>query len=122
LTDSDGLVTLSASELVPTFTNSVPGGKIMRNVFHFIAEWLLPKIFVDISHQVDETLLLRTIKVVISGVEVRYQNASEIPKHLLGGFNFPSITVYERHVLQVSEHPHISVDAFDHDFGFIGMD
>ena len=38
--------------------------KTVRNVFHLLIEWLPAEILIDVSHQVDETLLLRTIKPV----------------------------------------------------------
>src|SRR5215831_9743859 len=43
--------------------------KTVRNVFHFIIEWLLAEIIIDISHQVDQTLLVHTIKAVVRGVD-----------------------------------------------------
>ena len=63
------------------------------NVFHLPIEWFLVEIIIDISHQVDQTLLLRTIKAVVRGVEIRYQNAVEMAKELLRGFTLPSFPI-----------------------------
>jgi hypothetical protein len=96
--------------------------KTIRDVFHLLIEWLLAEILIDISHQVDETLLVGAIKTVICGVEVRYQNTAEIAKYLLRGFSLPSVPVYERHLLQISEHPHIPISAFNRHLRFVSMD
>src|SRR6266481_2591501 len=96
--------------------------KTIGDVFHLLIEWLLAEILIDISHQVDETLLVGTIKAVVRGVEVRYQNTAEIAKYLLRGFSLPSVPVYERHLLQVSENPHIPIGAFNRHFRFVSVD
>jgi hypothetical protein len=70
--------------------------KTVRDEFHLLIEWLLAEIIIDISHQVDQTLLLRTIKAVVRGVKVRYQNAAEMAKYLLRGFTLPSFSIDER--------------------------
>jgi len=96
--------------------------KTIRDEFHLLIEWLLVEVIIDISHQVDQTLLLRTIKAVVHGVEVRYQNAAEMAKYLLGGFALPSFPIYERHLLQVSENPYIPMTAINRHFGFVCVD
>src|SRR5690348_14988301 len=78
-------------------------GKTIRDEFHLLIEWLLAEIIIDISHEVDQALLLRTINAVVCGVEVRYQNAAEMPKYLLRDFTLPSCPVDENHLLQASE-------------------
>ena len=91
-------------------------------MFHLLIEWLLAEIIIDISHQVDQTLLLRTIKAVVRGVKVRYQNAAEMAKYLLRGFTLPSLPIDERHLLQVSENPHIPISAINRHFRFVCVD
>ena len=96
--------------------------KTIRDEFHLLIEWLLAEVIIDISHQVDQTLLLRTIKAVVRGVEVRYQNAAEMAKYLLGGFTLPSFPIDERHLLQICENPYIPISAINRHFRFVCVD
>ena len=77
---------------------------------------------IDISHQMEETFLVRTIKAAIRGVDVRYQNTAEIAKDVLCGFSFASVSVYERYFLEVSENPHIPIGALNRHLHLVSVD
>jgi hypothetical protein len=73
--------------------------KPSRDLLHFFVERLFREIVVHVSHKVNQTLLLRALDCIISGIEVRDEDSAKFAKDLLKRAAFSRLRVNECHVL-----------------------
>ena len=69
----------------------------------------------------NQTLLLRTVNRIITSIEIGDKYAAEVLQHVLGCAGLACFAVHECHVLQVSEHPHVSILPVGSNLGLVRM-
>ena len=95
--------------LVDGFNHRLQGERVPPCQFlQFLVEGMVKQIVVDVPHQVEMALLLVAGDRIISSVEVRNEDASEVSKGLLEEGSFPGRMIEVNDDLRARECPDIT--------------
>src|SRR5260370_31627569 len=75
----------------------------------FIVKWILPKIIVQVSDQMDKAFLLRTRERIVSSIKIGHNGAFESRKQWLQKLRFAIRAQPENHSSIVGKNPNVLV-------------
>jgi hypothetical protein len=87
--------------------------KVSHNEFQLLIVRMLENIIVQVSHQVDEALLLVAVEGIVGSEKIANQNAFEIFQHLLQKRPIAAFSIQVGNVVQIGEDPDIRRMASD---------
>ena len=77
----------------------------LREQLEFFVIWVLQDLVVQISNEMDQTLLLGALDAVVSGVEIGHQDTLKILQHVLDGVTLPSLRIEVSDFFHAGEDP-----------------